>query len=95
MSGSFRPTWNGVAVVCCIHDREKRQVTTERQVAELGARAGYSYDTRQHKIHRCACCDNLFVDPTDEPGFCLACRPARQRFPLAGALPDPIGVVDG
>lgn len=82
----------GVAVVCCVHDREKRQVTTDTQVAELGRTVGQTYDPRQHKLHHCACCQNLFVDPTDTPRYCHQCQgPLRHR--PAGALPDPTGEV--
>lgn len=79
--------------MCCVHDREKRQVTTERQVAELAVRAGVKPGF--YKIHRCACCDNLFGDQTDIPRYCHTCRPSRQVHQLAAALNDPIGVVDG
>ena len=83
----------GVAVVCCVHDREKRTVVTERQVAELGLEVGMLYDPKQHKIHRCACCENLFVDPTDQPRFCSVCLGSLVHR-LGGPLPDPTGVVE-
>ncbi len=82
----------GSAIVCCVHDRQKRVVTTEKQVAELGLAAGRLYDPAQHKIHRCACCDNLFVDPTDIPRFCTPCQQPLVHA-LGGPLPDPIGAV--
>ena len=88
-----RVVLGGTAVVCCVHDREKRQVVTEAQVAELGLRVGQVYDPLQHKLHLCMCCQNLFVDPSDVPGFCSVCtRPA--VHPLGGPLPEPKGVVD-
>jgi hypothetical protein len=88
----FSMSVGGTAVVCCVHDREKRQVTTEAHVAELGRQVGQVYDPRQHKLHMCACCQNLFVDPTDIPRFCRSCQgPLRHEQP--GPLPDPIGEV--
>ena len=82
----------GTAQVCCVHDREKRVVTTEAQVAALGLEAGILYDPRIHKLQRCACCDNLFFDPSDEPRYCSVCqRPL--VHPLGGPLPEPKGVV--
>ena len=82
----------GTAVVCCVHDREKRRVVTEAQVAALGLEVGQVYDRRQHKLHSCACCGNLFVDPTDTPRFCSACQ-GPLVHPLGGPLPEPTGVV--
>ena len=89
MSG-FKTTLGGTAIVCCIHDRVKREVTTEAQVAELGAQVGIRYDPRQHKLWECGCCQNLFVDPSDEPRLCRRCQvpPAHQP---AGPLAKPNG----
>jgi hypothetical protein len=84
---------SGKAVVCCVHDRQKQQVATEEQVVLLGLTQGIIYNRRQHKIHKCACCQNLFVDPSDEPRFCTPCKP-KPLHALGGPLPDPIGVVD-
>lgn len=95
MSGAaatLRVALGGTAVVCCVHDREKRKVVTEAQVAALGLQVGQVYDQRQHKLHRCACCENLFVDPTDTPRFCSACQGPLQHM-LGGPLPEPTGVV--
>lgn len=89
---SIAPVLSGVAVVCCVHDREKRRVTSERDVFELGLQVGQVYNPAQHKLHLCACCENLFVDPTDEPRFCSSCLP-KPVHPLGGPLPDPRGVV--
>jgi hypothetical protein len=80
----------GTAVVCCVHDREKRQVTTEAQVAELGRQVGQTYNPVQHKLHMCACCLNLFVDPTDIPRLCSRCQGPPEHTQTA-PLPDPIG----
>lgn len=89
---ALRLALGGRAVVCCVHDREKRQVTTEAQVAALGLEVGQVYDPRQHKLHRCACCENLFVDASDEPRLCTVCLDAPAHA-LAGPLPEPRGVV--
>lgn len=78
----------GKAVVCCVHDRIKREVTTEAQVAELGRMVGQTYDPAQHKLWACACCENLFVDPADTPRLCSRCQ-ARPQHPPEGPLPSP------
>lgn len=78
----------------CIHDREKRKVVTEAQVAAIGLSVGVVYDPRQHRIHRCSCCDNLFVDPSDEPKWCHQCSPFAVIHAPAGPVTDPIGPVD-
>jgi hypothetical protein len=83
----------GTAAVFCIHDREKRSVTTERQVFELGLQAGQLYDRRIHKLMRCACCDNLFVSVSDEPRFCSSCQRPQIHVP-GGPLPEPRGVIE-
>lgn len=82
----------GTVNVHCIHDREKRQVTTEAQVAELGLEVGIIYDPRLHKLQRCACCDNLFFDPSDEPRYCAVCLGPLVHAP-GGALRKPEGVI--
>ena len=91
MSGA-RIGLSGTVVVCCVHDREKRVITDEAEVVELGLAVGQLYDRAQHKIHLCACCENLFVDPTDIPRFCSWCSRENQVHPLGGPLPDPKGV---
>jgi hypothetical protein len=78
----------GAAVVVCPHDREKRQVTTEAQVAELGRQVGQTYDPKQHRLWDCACCHNLFVDPSDEPRYCRRCSLVPSHS-LAGPLTPP------
>jgi hypothetical protein len=89
---SLRLSVSGVAVVCCPHDREKRQVRTEAAVVELGARVGQVYDAALHRLCLCACCENLFVSLTDEPRFCAACERPNVHA-LGGDLPEPIGEV--
>lgn len=91
---TLHPFLGGVAQVYCVHDREKRQVRTESDVAALGLEAGIIYDPFFHKIHRCTCCDNLFVDPSDEPRYCTVCLGPLVHG-LGGPLPLPGGVVDG
>ena len=88
----FRVELGGTAVVCCVHDREKRKVVTEAQVAALGLEVGMLYDPTRHKLHRCACCENLFVDPSDEPRYCSTCQ-GPLKHALGGPLPEPVGVV--
>jgi hypothetical protein len=81
----------GTAVVCCVHDRPKREVVTEAHVAELGRRVGQKYDPKQHKLWLCSCCENLFVDPTDHPRLCHRCQTRPPQHPLGGPLPAPNG----
>ena len=80
----------GVARVYCVHDRAKREVVTERQVVELGAVVGQVYNPAQHRLGLCSCCENLFVDPSDEPRYCARCR-RPNRHPLGGLLVSPNG----
>lgn len=93
-STGARIALGGKAVVCCVHDREKRKVVTEAQVATLGLEVGLIYDPKQHRIHRCSCCQNLFVDPSDEPRYCETCR-MPPAFALGGPLATPTGPIDG
>jgi hypothetical protein len=90
--GAVRIVLGGTAQVCCVHDREKCIVTTERQVAELGLEVGVLYDPRLHKLQSCACCGNLFFDPSDEPRYCSVCQGPLVHS-LGGPLPEPEGVV--
>lgn len=90
MSTGARLGLAGSAIVVCPHDRAKREVTTEAQVAELGLTVGQVYDPKQHRLHSCSCCQNLFVDLSDEPRYCQRCQNA-PTHPLAGPLPDPTG----
>ena len=88
---ALRVALGGKAVVCCVHDRPKRQVTTEAQVAALGLEVGQVYDPKQHKLWLCACCENLFVDPSDEPRYCRRCQGPHRCTRLNGPLPAPNG----
>ena len=83
---------SGKAVVCCVHDREKRVVTTEEQVMELMKDAGFQIRKGVHFMFRCTCCDNLFVDEGTEPRHCAVCRRPAKHAP-AGPLSEPEGVV--
>lgn len=94
MSTGIRPTLGGVAVVCCVHDREKRQIVTETQVAALGLTVGQVYDPAQHRLFLCACCENLFVAVTDEPRYCSTCSQLPVHA-LGGPLAEPKGRLDG
>lgn len=89
----FRIELSGASVVCCVHDREKRKVTTERQVAELGLAVGVVYDSRIHRLHDCPCCGNKFFDVSDEPLYCHVCRRGQLVHPLGGPLPEPEGAL--
>lgn len=89
-SGYLRPTLSGVAVICCVHDREKRQITTEQQIIELGRELGVEFDPKQHSIFDCACCQNWFVEVGDEPRFCHVCRGPLVHTPAA-PLAEPTG----
>jgi hypothetical protein len=87
-SAGFRVALGGAAVVCCVHDREKRIVSDPERVAWLGNAAGIIYDPRLHKLHRCACCENLFVSEDDTPRLCHICS-GGLKHELGGPLPDP------
>ena len=90
-ASSVRIELGGTASVYCIHDRKKRVVVTETQVAAIGRSIGVRYDSRIHRLFRCACCENLFFDIDDEPRYCHGCRPTRQVHPLGGPLSTPTG----
>jgi hypothetical protein len=70
----------GTAVVCCVHNRIKRQVTD------------LAVDTAREKPHLCACCENLFTRPDDVPHYCPPCG-GQPVYPLAAPLAPPIGEV--
>jgi hypothetical protein len=73
-------TIGGTVVVCCVHDRVKRQVTD------------LAFDSAREKVHLCACCENLFTRPDDVPHYCPACG-GRPVHPPAAPLPAPTGEV--
>lgn len=82
----------GVAQVYCVHDREKRKVTELEDVIALGREIGVRYDPKQHKTHKCACCENLFVDASDVPRLCHVCL-GLPVHAFTEPLPAPIGVI--
>lgn len=84
---------SGVAVVHCVHDVPKRVFTDEEDVRQYGMKVGVPFDPEQHKLHQCACCENLFSDPSDEPRLCNFCQ-ADPVHQLATPIPDPTGVVE-
>lgn len=73
-------TVSGTFVICCVHDRPKRQVTD------------LAVDLRTHKPHLCTCCENLFTRTDDVPHYCPQCG-GHPVHPLGGPIPDPIGEV--
>ena len=70
----------GVAVVCCPHNREKR------------LRGRTLFDAAKTKAHLCACCENVFLEPSDTPRLRDGCRRPPIHM-LGGPLPDPTGVI--
>lgn len=63
----------GVAVVCCVHDREKRVITDREQAIRLGQEFGYDFDPAKHVFQTCSCCENVFATFTDAPMRCPVC----------------------
>jgi hypothetical protein len=76
----FQIALSGKAVVCCPHDRVKRDTTD------------LAFDPRVHKPHLCACCENLFLRRDDIPHLCPQCG-GLPVHKLHAPLPDPIGEV--
>ena len=68
------------AVVCCVHDREKRVV---RELA---------FNAAVTSCHLCACCENVFLEASDVPMFCPECRKPPKHM-LGGPLATPVGRV--
>lgn len=70
----------GTAVVCCIHQVEKR--------AKVALFNGDRPDGPGHDYaHVCSCCENMFISKSSEPRFCDACG----GRPLPG-LPEGVRV---
>lgn len=69
----------GTAVVACIHQRVKREVTTD-----------VPFNPRTEFLQLCPCCENVFVTTTDEPFFCKQC--GDRPVPQGGLLQLPRGV---
>jgi hypothetical protein len=91
--GALRVSLGGTAAIYCVHDREKRLVRTEDEVARLGLEVGIVYDRNVHRLFDCSCCENLFWDAGEEARFCHACRGPTLHLP-GGALPEPRGRID-
>jgi hypothetical protein len=68
----------GTAVICCVHNREKRRVVE------------MPFDPSKTSLHLCTCCENLFTEPSDHPMYCSTCR-GMNVYELGGPLPDPRG----
>lgn len=64
--GSGMMALSGHAVVCCIHGREKRQVTE------------IDYDPRHQRAGTCACCENVFTIASGESLVCSTCFPVKE-----------------
>jgi len=80
MSAGVGIALGGVATIHCVHDREKRSLTT------------LPFDPSKTSLHLCACCENLFTERSDTPMFCPSCRGA-PTHQLRADLPAPIGRV--
>ena len=78
--GTIHPVMSATVVVCCVHDRVKRQITD------------LAFDSAREKVHLCACCENLFTRPDDVPHYCPACG-GRPVHALAAPLKQPHGEV--
>jgi hypothetical protein len=70
----------GVAVVCCVHDRVKREFVD------------LEFDPAKYKPHLCPCCENLFLREDDIPHYCAVCT-GRPVHPLGGPIPEPKGAL--
>ncbi len=80
---------SGVAVVCCVHNREKREVIDPEHVKFLGKILGVEYDPTKHKLQVCACCENLHVRPDDTPSLCDDCQKV-PTYVLHAPVPSPL-----
>jgi recombinational DNA repair protein RecR len=78
--GKLGTSVRGMAVVYCLHNRQKRQVVD------------LAFDRAKTKVHLCACCENLFLELTDTPMFCEPCR-RPPVFAAGGPLPPPRGAI--
>jgi hypothetical protein len=87
---NVKTTLGGVAVVVCVHDREKRQVTTIEQIQQLGRELDppMIFNPKVHYVAKCMCCENLFVSLEDTPRFCSICQ-RDLVHPLGGPMPTP------
>jgi hypothetical protein len=76
----------GAAIVCCVHDRQKRELVDPDELRLLYRAA---YNTTPRVVARCACCDNLFAAFDDTPRLCTTCNGPTVHT-VRGPLADPI-----
>ena len=88
-TGSFAVSVSGVAVVCCVHDRQKDLVKDPDVLIAAATRRGINRNT--YLVQFCACCRNYFLHLDDEPALCQTCRRRPVHQP-AGPLPNPEGI---
>jgi len=74
----FSLSITGTVLVCCVHDRVKREITD------------LAFNPATHKAHLCGCCENLFLRTDDVPHYCPTCG-GHPVHPVNGKLPDPLG----
>ena len=67
-------------------------VVDPEQVLFLGHVAGVKYNPSSHKLHNCACCQNLFVSTDDTPRLCHVCS-GGLKHKLEAPLPEPKGAI--
>jgi hypothetical protein len=65
-ASNLRGTFGGTAVVCCIHQIEKRQKVALMESDRPDA-------PKPHYAHVCSCCENMFIKLSPEASFCPAC----------------------
>ena len=65
---------SGTAVVCCVHNREKRKVPDRETALMLAHAAGLRVKSEHRVVYQtCACCENVFATFDSEPRLCHAC----------------------
>jgi hypothetical protein len=77
----------GVAVVCCVHDRQKRQVRNPDDYMRLLVHGRRLVGAT--KFQTCGCCENVFVALSDIPQLCHQCNGSLRHKP-GGPISDPI-----
>lgn len=78
----------GTAKVYCVHDREKRLLTTPDDCLRVARAAGMALLTHP-KFHTCGCCENVFATLDDAPKLCPGCN-LQNVHKLGGPIRDPI-----
>ena len=79
---------SGTAVVCCVHDRQKRQVKSPDDCMRIAREAGVTLMAHP-KFQTCGCCENVFATFGDAPQYCHTCSGANVHL-LGGPLNQPI-----